>query len=147
MRWGEEVKSMKGLDLPSSKAKNMAPSAAELKMAKMLVEDMSGPWDPEDFQDEFRQTIMGLVEKKARAGKTETVIEPQEESPAYTDNVIDLTELLQRSLKGKKGGESARKTAAKSSKKAAPRKRAAKKTAGKTARKATRSGSGARKAA
>lgn len=145
MRWGEEVKSMKGLDLPSSKAKNMTPSATELKMAKMLVEDMSGPWDPGDFQDEFRQAIMGLVEKKARAGKTETVIEPQEETPAYADNVIDLTELLQRSLKGgKKRDSGARKTSAKSAKsakKAAPRKRAAKKTTAKS-----RSGS-ARKAA
>src|SRR3546814_15520661 len=74
---------MKGLDLPSSKAKNMAPSASELKMAKMLVQDMSGAWDPEEFQDEFRQTVMDLVEKKARAGKTKTVVEPQEESPAY----------------------------------------------------------------
>ncbi|MBO9354607.1 Ku protein [Bordetella petrii] len=149
MRWGEEVKSMKGLDLPSSKAKNMAPSASELKMAKMLVEDMSGAWDPADFQDEFRQTIMDLVEKKARAGKIETVIEPQEEAPAYADNVIDLTELLQRSLKGgKKGEASARKTGAKSAaKKAAPRKRPAKKTAGKAAGKAARSGAGARKAA
>ncbi|MBO1112305.1 Ku protein [Bordetella petrii] len=135
MRWGEEVKSMKGLDLPSSKARNMAPSATELKMAKMLVEDMSGPWDPDDFQDEFRQTIMDLVEKKARAGKTKTVIEPQEEAPAYGDNVIDLTELLQRSLKGgKKGGQGARKAGAKSAGRAAPRKRAARKTAGKAAK-------------
>ncbi|HYG43715.1 MAG TPA: Ku protein [Bordetella sp.] len=144
MRWGEEVKSMKGLDLPSSHAKNMAPSASELKMAKMLVEDMSGAWDPNDFKDEFRETVMDLVEKKARAGKTKTVIEPQEEAPAYADNVIDLTELLQRSLKGgaRKAAPRPRKTSAKSAKKAAPRKRAAKKAPGKTGK----SGS-ARKAA
>ncbi|MBV7486545.1 Ku protein [Bordetella sp. BOR01] len=129
MRWGEDVKSMQGLDLPSSRAKNMTPSASELKMAKMLVQDMSGEWDPDDFKDEFRQTVMDLVEKKARAGKTKTVIEPQEEAPAYADNVIDLTELLQRSLKGgsKKAAKSARKTGARSARKAAPRKRAAKK--------------------
>lgn len=145
MRWGEEVKSMKGLDLPAVGAKNMSPSASELKMAKMLVEDMSGPWDPEEFRDEFRETVMQLVEAKARAGKTETVITPQEDKPAYADNVIDLTELLQRSLKGGKkatGGarkkaakttaktaaKSAAKTAAKTAKKAAPAKRAAKKS-------------------
>src|SRR3546814_1383235 len=115
----------------------MAPSASELKMAKMLVQDMSGAWDPEEFQVEFRQTVMDLVEKKARAGKTKTVVEPQEESPAYAGNVIDLTELLQCSLKGgKKADPATRKanprTAAKATKRAQPRKRTAKKAAGKT---------------
>ena len=30
------------------------------------------------------------------------MLEPQEEAPAYADNVIDLTELLQRSFKGER---------------------------------------------
>src|SRR3546814_8269968 len=76
----------------SSKARNMAPSASELKMAKMLVQDMSGVWDPEEFQDEYRQTVMDLVEKKARAGKTKTVVEPQEErSEEHTTEIQSLT--------------------------------------------------------
>lgn len=102
MRWGDDVKSLEGLDLPKVGAKGMAPSASELKMAKMLVEDMSGKWDPEEFKDEFKAAVMDLVARKVKAGKTETVVEPQEEAPEYADNVIDLTELLQRSLKGGK---------------------------------------------
>ncbi|MNT34211.1 hypothetical protein D3C72_1701770 [compost metagenome] len=117
----------------------MSPSASELKMAKMLVEDMSGEWDPEQYKDEFKAAVMGLVEKKARAGKTETVIEPQEESPAYADNVIDLTELLQRSLKGGRAGAKAPAAARKST--AAARKTAARKApASKTPAKAAKSG-------
>jgi len=135
MRWGDEVKSVEGLDLPKAGAKNMTPSASELKMAKMLVEDMSGQWDPEQYQDEFKAAVMALVEKKARAGKTETVIEPQEESPTYADNVIDLTELLQRSLKGGKGGAKAASSAGKAGNGAA--KKAAKSAAKKTAAKKT----------
>lgn len=122
MRWGDDVKSMDDLELPKSGAKGMTPSASELKMAKMLVDDMSGKWDPTEYKDEFKAAVMGLVEKKVKAGKTETVLEPQEESPAYADNVIDLTELLQRSLKGGK-------KAAPAAKKAASGKTAAKKTA------------------
>src|SRR3546814_12330000 len=130
---------MKGLDLPSSKAKNMAPSASELKMAKMLVQDMSGAWDPEEFQDEFRQTVMDLVEKKARAGKTKTVVEPQEEPPAYAGNVIELTAPLQRSLKGgKKAAPATRKattrSAATATTPAPTRKRNAKHAAANTAK-------------
>ena len=137
---------MEGLDLPKAGAKNMTPSASELKMAKMLVQDMSGEWDPEQYKDEFKAAVMALVEKKARAGKTETVIEPQEESPTYADNVIDLTELLQRSLKGGKGaskaasssGKGGNGTAKKAAKKTAARKTDAKKTTAKSANSASK---------
>ena len=139
MRWGDEVRPADGLDLPKAGAKGMSPSASELKMAKMLVDDMSGDWDPEQYKDEFKAAVMELVEKKARAGKTETVIAPQEDAPAYADNVIDLTELLQRSLKGgKAAGKAAPASApadAGSAKKASPRKTAAKKAPAKGAAK------------
>ncbi|SAI59704.1 Ku protein [Bordetella ansorpii] len=143
MRWGDEVKPVSDLDLPRAGARAMAPSASELKMARMLIDDMSGDWNPEDFKDEFREAIMSLVDKKVKAGKTKTVIEPQEETPRYEgDNVIDLTELLQRSLKGKRGAsaKAARKPAAKQTAKKTPAKRTAKKPAAKA-------GARARKAA
>ncbi len=137
MRWGDDVKSVEGLDLPKAGAKSMSPSASELKMAKMLVDEMSAEWDPAEYQDEFKATIMGLVEQKAKAGKTETVIEPQEEAPAYADNVIDLTDLLQRSLRG--GTSKGRaKAEAKPAKKAAPRNSAVKKAPAKKAAKSAR---------
>jgi len=137
MRWGDDVKSVEDLDLPKAGAKSMSPSAAELKMAKMLVDEMSAQWDPADYQDEFKAAIMGLVEKKVKAGKTETVVEPQEEAPAYADNVIDLTELLQRSLRG--GVSKGRaKADAKPAKKAAPRSSAVKKAPAKKAAKSAR---------
>ncbi|MGS1007803.1 non-homologous end joining protein Ku [Achromobacter anxifer] len=137
MRWGDDVKSVEGLDLPKAGAKSMSPSASELKMAKMLVDEMSAEWDPAEYQDEFKAAIMGLVEQKAKAGKTETVIEPQEEAPAYADNVIDLTDLLQRSLRG--GTSKGRaKAEAKPAKKAAPRNSAVKKAPAKKAAKSAR---------
>jgi DNA end-binding protein Ku len=103
LRWGDEVKSLDGLDLPSAGMKGANLSAAEMKMATQLVDDMTEKWNPDDFKDEFKHEIMKLVDKKVRAGKTETVIEPQEETPSAGDNVIDLTELLARSLKGNRG--------------------------------------------
>lgn len=131
MRWGDEVKSVEGLDLPKAGAKSMSPTASELKMAKMLVEEMSAAWDPAQYQDEFKAAIMELVEQKVKAGKTETVIEPQEEAPAYADNVIDLTDLLQRSLR--RGA-----TKGRASKKAAPRSTSSRKAPAKKAAKTAR---------
>lgn len=132
LRWGDEVMALDALELPPAGRKNV--SAAELKMATQLVEEMSGKWDPADFKDEFRIQVMKLVEKKAQAGESKTVLEPEEEA-LPTGEVIDLTALLQRSLKG--GGKPAHKAAAKASAKtgekpsakSAPRKTRAKSSA------------------
>lgn len=100
LRWGDEVKTLDSLKLPPAGKKSV--SAAELKMATQLVQEMSGPWNPGDFKDEFRRQVMKLVEKKAKAGKAQTVLEPEEEAPQASGDVIDLTALLKRSL-GRKG--------------------------------------------
>ena len=121
LRWGDEVKALDSLELPPAGRGNV--SAAELKMAKQLVEEMSGPWDPADFKDEFRIQVMKLVEKKAKAGEGQTVLQPEEDAPARTGEVIDLTALLQRSIKS--GGKPARKAPAKKASAKAPAGRAA----------------------
>lgn len=124
LRWGDEVKPLDGLDLPGVGPKGPKFTTTETRMAEQLVKEMTGPWDPQAFKNEFREVIMKLVEKKAKAGKAKAVIEPAEQAPETGDNVIDLTELLARSLKGsaKAGKGTARKTP--------PRKRAAAKKGG-----------------
>ena len=118
LRWGDEVKTLDALELPPQGTKSL--SAAELKMAKQLVAEMSGTWDPEDFKDEFRHQVMKLVAKKAKAGEGHTVVEPEEEAP-QSGEVLDLTALLQRSLRGGKAPAKA------------PAKAAAKKSTGRAA--------------
>jgi DNA end-binding protein Ku len=107
LRWGDEVKTFEGLDLPAAGVKGASVTPAEMKMAQQLVEDMSGKWNPEDFKDEFKHAVMKIVDRKVKAGDTETVIQPEEEAPGEGAQVIDLTELLARSLKGGKGGKAA----------------------------------------
>jgi len=137
MRWGDEVRPLEGLDLPPESTK---ASTAETKMAVQLVKEMTAPWKPTEFEDEFKHKVMELVQKKVKAGETETVIEPEEEAPGEGAEVIDLSELLKRSLKG--GGSSRKTSAAKttSAAKATKKSPAAKKSAPKkhaaTARKA-----------
>ncbi|HEX2545008.1 MAG TPA: Ku protein [Ramlibacter sp.] len=98
LRWGGEIRSWDELPLPTNGKAGIRD--AELKMAKHLIEDMSGHWSAGEFRDNFRDAIMKLVEKKAKAGDTATV-EPLEEAPAAQGaEVIDLTELLRRSLRG-----------------------------------------------
>ena len=98
--WPAEVRSLDELELPSDVTK---PSLAkgELDMAKRLVEDMSADWQPEDYRDSFQEKIMALVAKKAKAGKIEDVESQEGSEERKSADVIDLTELLKRSLAGK----------------------------------------------
>lgn len=73
----------------------------ELDMAKRLVEDMTEEWNPDQYKDTFQDQIMDLVETKAREGKLEAVGGPEEAVDRRSADVIDLTELLKRSLAGK----------------------------------------------
>lgn len=127
LRWPEEVRSLDTLEL-GSEVTEPKLAKGELDMAKRLVQDMSGDWSPEDYRDSFEDKIMALVEKKAREGKIEDVETATGEQERKTADVIDLTELLKRSLGGKAAAKPAAKT--KPAAKAAPAKKATKRSAG-----------------
>ena len=108
LRWGADIRPWKDLPLPSENAKQAGLSERELKMASELVKDMSSDWDPAEFKDSFKDEIMRLVDQKVDAGQTEEVTkrEPVEEKEGRSSaKILDLTELLQRSLR--KGGKAA----------------------------------------
>jgi DNA end-binding protein Ku len=107
LRWASEIRDTKGIDVPSAGLKGAGVRENELKMASQLVKDMSEEWKPEQYKDQFHDDIMKMVKKKVAAGKTEEVLKPEkEEAPA--SNVIDLTELLKKSLASRKDGASPR---------------------------------------
>lgn len=132
LRWGDEVKAVSDLNLPAAGVKAAKLTAAEMKMAEQLVKDMTGTWNPGDFKDEFRHEVMKLVHKKVKAGKTETVLQPEEDTPSTEGaKVIDLTELLKQSLKrggGRKDQGDSKPSSGKAAK--APAKKASAKKAG-----------------
>lgn len=100
LRWPTEVRDLTTLELNES-VTNADLSKTEKEMAKRLVKDMSGAWSPEEYLDTFQEKIMDLVDKKVNEGKIESVEQLGDELPRSAD-VIDLTELLRRSLSGGK---------------------------------------------
>ena len=136
LRWGDEIRPWTHLDLPDEGIEALGIRDSELKMAEQLVGDMSAAWKPEDYKDEFKDAVMKLVVQRVKAGKTASVtpLEHVDESVQSSAQIIDLTELLKRSLKkpgdGKKAG-SAESAPATKEKPAGAKKKAA--TAPKTA--------------
>ena len=75
-------------------------------MAEQLVNELQDKWKPDAFHDEFREKLEQVVEQKVKAGEGEHIMKPLEGEEVKTSaDIIDLTELLKRSLR--KGGAKA----------------------------------------
>lgn len=105
IRWAGELRPMDELKLPAEGKTAAGLKPAELKMALQLIGDMTGPWKSDDYTDKFSDAILALVSKKVDAGETATVTS-LEDAPAEAgaSNVVDLTELLAKSLAKRKPG-------------------------------------------
>ncbi|GAA4337786.1 hypothetical protein GCM10023144_34000 [Pigmentiphaga soli] len=127
LRWADEIRSWGDLDLPAEGPRAAGLSDREMKMATQLIEEMSGSWNPADYKEEFKDKIMALVKRKIDADETQSVtrIEPLEGGRGGGAEVVDLTLLLQRSLR--QGGAAPAKTAARTAR--SPRKTASRKRA------------------
>ncbi len=105
IRWASEIRPVEDLKLPAAGKSAAGVKAAELKMATQLISDMTGPWDPEAYENRFVSAVQALVRQKVKAGDTKTVTPLEDATEAAApSNVVDLTELLARSLAGRKGG-------------------------------------------
>jgi DNA end-binding protein Ku len=133
VRWAGEIRPWTELKLPAEGRKASGLKDAELKMAGKLISEMTTDWKAEQYADQFGASLRKLIEQRVAAGHTEAVepLEEGEPSSASASNVVDLTELLARSLKsgGSRSGASAaptRKAEARKppTRKAVPRKRA-----------------------
>ncbi len=111
LRWHHEVRPMNELKLPPEGTQAAGLKDAELKMAGQLIGDMTETWQPERYGDRFTKAVQDLVDQRAAAGKTATVQPLEQGGEATASNVVDLTELLRRSLGGRRGAGAAALTA------------------------------------
>jgi DNA end-binding protein Ku len=98
LRWQDEVRGTAGLPVPDAGSVKISPR--ELDMAEQLVNELAGEWKPDTFHDEFREKLEQVVEEKVKAGQGETIVKPlpgEEMKPSA--DILDLTELLRRSLR------------------------------------------------
>ncbi|MGO9837133.1 MAG: Ku protein [Polyangiaceae bacterium] len=99
MRFAEEL--VPGDELAPAEAKAVTPR--ERQLAIHLVDELSGPFDPAKHPDEYRSAVLAAVDEKVEAGQVARDTSQEEEAPARGAatgaQVIDLAELLSRSIK------------------------------------------------
>lgn len=97
LRWHDEVRDTAGLSMPD---KDTAVTDREIRMAQQLVGELEDDFHPEAFHDEFRDKLQQLVDAKVKAGQGEHIVKPLEgEEITGGADIVDLTELLRRSLR------------------------------------------------
>lgn len=69
-----------------------------LDLARHIVQQKSGEFEPEKFEDRYESALVDLVNRKRNGERPAATAQPREGS-----NVVDLMTALQRSLKGADG--------------------------------------------
>jgi DNA end-binding protein Ku len=99
MHWPDEIREPDFEELD----KRVQVRDPEVKMARQLIQQLSGDFHPEEFKDEYRERLQTIAEQKIEGQEVAVAAEPSEE-PAP---VVDLMEALKASVadaKKKKGG-------------------------------------------
>lgn len=96
MRFADELRSPSDVGLPKKKA--AAPKATVTKFEKFIANKSRKQFSPTKLADKQTDSLLKLVKKKQ--SKRGNVVEVEEEAADH--NVIDLVQVLKKSLAGKK---------------------------------------------
>ena len=89
MHWPDEIRARSG----KSVGARVQLRDNEKKMARQLVRQLAGPFEPDEFKDEYHKALKSAVRKKV---KGEEIVEPAEREKSAA--VGDLMEALKRSV-------------------------------------------------
>jgi DNA end-binding protein Ku len=89
LRTAEEVRALEDIG-PSELPK---PASAMLDIARKIIEQQAGKFDPAEFRDRYEDALRALIEEKRKGHP----VRPQQVEARDT-NVVDLMEALKRSL-------------------------------------------------
>jgi DNA end-binding protein Ku len=96
MRFTDELVSGDEMDVD---APAKAPAKKEVQMAAALIDTLAGDFDPEQYEDTYRERVLEVVKRK-EAGEDVELPEPEKR-----DDSDDLMAALQASLDAAKGGD------------------------------------------
>jgi DNA end-binding protein Ku len=126
MLWPDEIRDADFANLDE----DMKATKQEMAMADLLIEQLAGDYDPDDYEDDYAAALQALVKAKVEGGEVQVAPESKDES----GEVVDLLAALKKSVdkaKASRGEAPAEKPA----QKGAAKKTTAKKTTAKKAAK------------
>lgn len=108
MLWPDEVRTAH-FDFQDKKV-DLRPQ--ELAMAGSLIETLNSDWNPDDYQDEYREAVLALVDEKLAGGEGVTAKKgPVAEEGQVLDLMAALQASVERSRKRREGDDAGSDTA------------------------------------
>ncbi len=96
MRYAGELREPTDLAAPKKTPEELGIREKESQLAVRLIEEMTEPWKPAQYHDQYREDLLASLERRAAAGEGRSVrAAPGDEREG---NVIDLMSLLKRSV-------------------------------------------------
>lgn len=112
LRYSYEIRDVGAYDVPHADSPEAAVSEQETAMAEQLISSMVATWDPAAFHDTYREDVLALIEKKVASGVTHEAVATAAPAPEpAAGEVVDIMELLKKSLAEKKAPAPKRKRA------------------------------------
>lgn len=107
MRFADEVVPPSELDdvLPTEKPKI---GKREVEMAEQLIESLTRGFDPDQYRDEYREQLLGLIERKAEGEDVLSAPTPEEPEPTAAPDLMAALEQSIAAVKGKSDGRAAK---------------------------------------
>ncbi|MBA2649800.1 MAG: Ku protein [Legionella sp.] len=96
----EDIRSEAELNLPTGDIKTYKISDKEIKMATDLIKDMTTDWNPEKYNNEYRDTLSKWLDEQIKSSSKQDS-KKATASPS-NDAVIDFISLLKESMNKKK---------------------------------------------
>jgi DNA end-binding protein Ku len=116
MLWPDEIRAADFATIEDQEV-----SDKEMSMARMLIDELAGDYDPDEYEDDYALAVESLVKAKLEGGEVQQVESDEEES----GEVVDLLAALARSVEKAKASRGESAPAEKAPAKKAPAKKAA----------------------
>lgn len=97
----EEVKPINDFSFPEIEDFSEKIKSKEIELSSELIESMTTQWDPAAYVDDYNQKLRDWIEEEI-SGKHTKKRKPSKDNKKDLDNVINIEELLKKSLKNKK---------------------------------------------
>ncbi len=106
LRFAQELRDASEHEVPGNDLEELKINRKEVDMAAQLIEAMSAPWEPEQYEDSYRAALREWIEQKIEQGEdAEPQTTSQDEGEKAPGKVVDLMEYLKKSVEDAKGGK------------------------------------------
>jgi DNA end-binding protein Ku len=103
LRFQNELKALEEIPFADKAMESYKISPREMKMAVQLIEGMSTKWEPQKYHDEYQERLLQWIMEKSKHKKYKRTRKSEEKENIATDNLVDFSKLLSKSLERTNG--------------------------------------------